>query len=119
MITILADQTTKTANEVGKAIAKQTQQANSTDQTFTTCLLIGGIVLAVLLLAALIHDERVENYMNNVVRFKDPQMYHEWRADRRARWISNSIDNASRNVSNSIDNNTYFGGHDDTYHHYF
>ena len=75
--------------------------------------LIGIVIILVIIID--IFRAIKSAYMFFVVRPRDPEMYHEYRADRRAHEISNSIDMQTREIQRgNIDR--YFD--DNNFHNY-
>lgn len=62
-----------------------------------------GIFIVVFVIMA-IYDAIRSFVMFFIVRPRDPELYREYRADKRAKRIASSIDLANRNISSSIDN---------------
>lgn len=61
-----------------------------------------GIFIVVFVIMA-IYDAIRSFVMFFIVRPRDPELYREYRADKRAKRIASSIDLANRNISSSID----------------
>lgn len=62
-----------------------------------------GIFIVVFVIMAVYNAIR-SFVMFFIVRPRDPELYREYRADKRAKRIASSIDLANRNISSSIDN---------------
>lgn len=61
-----------------------------------------GIFIVVFVIMAIYNAIR-SFVMFFIVRPRDPELYREYRADKRAKRIASSIDLANRNISSSID----------------
>lgn len=80
------------------AVAKVTS-TTSMDQLASLSI---GIFIVVFVIMA-IYDAIRSFVMFFIVRPRDPELYREYRADKRAKRIASSIDLANRNISSSID----------------
>lgn len=81
------------------AAAKVTS-ATSMDQLASLSISIFIVVFVIMA----IYDAIRSFVMFFIVRPRDPELYREYRADKRAKRIAGSIDAANRNISSSIDN---------------